>query len=502
MKVVSSKQMTNMEAQAYRDGSSETDFMEEAGSGVALVVHDYAERFQLDKQVVLLCGKGNNAGDAYVAGIHLLHLDYEVLSFQIASLDECSHLCKENYRRFMAEGGRIRHFDLMENLALPAHGIIVDGIFGTGFRGEVEEPYATIIAFANHSGLPIIAVDIPSGLDGESGQASQNCIKATETAFLGLPKTGFFVKDGWNHVGHLRYVDFGLPSNYIEESEADYLMLTKEDLYPKLPQPVRNRHKYQAGYVIGWAGSFEMPGAALLASQAALRGGAGMMRLLYPRGMENLLVNGAVELIKTAYDPHNPRSLAEWFNKASSLFVGPGLGRDPETTSLLKELLPTVQCPSVIDADALFCLGESDVAIPANAVLTPHLGELVHLTKLPMPAGGIDKEFIIKIQQWVEEKNVTLVLKGGPSFIFHPREPIAISPAGDPGMATAGSGDVLTGLIAALLAQGLDPHTAACLGVYIHGLAGEHAALEMTSYCMTATDIIFYFPEGFRLMEP
>ena len=501
MKVVSSKQMSNMEAQAYRDGSSETDFMEEAGSGVALVVHDYAERFQLDKQIVLLCGKGNNAGDAYVAGIHLIHLDYEVISIQIASLEECSHLCKENYRRFLAEGGRIRHFSTFEDLAFPMHGIIVDGIFGTGFRGEVEEPYSTIIDFANRSGIPIIAVDIPSGLDGESGKASRACIKATETAFLGLPKNGFFLSDGWNHVGHLRYVDFGLPSTYIQESEADYLMLTKEDLYPKLPTLVRNRHKYQAGYVVGWAGSPQMPGAALLASQAALRGGAGMMRLLYPAGMENLLVSGAVEIIKTAYDPHDPRSLVEWLSKATALFVGPGLGRDRETMTLLKELLPSFQHPSVIDADALFFLSETDVEIPANAVLTPHLGELVRLMKIPAPLEGVDKEFLSKIQRWVEERNVTLVLKGGPSFIFHPREPIAISPAGDPGMATAGSGDVLTGLIAALLAQGLKPYTAACMGVYIHGLAGEHAALEMTSYCMTATDIVFYFPEGFRLIE-
>lgn len=500
MKVVSSKQMTLLEAAAYRDGSSESDFMEEAGSGVALVVHDYAERFQLDKQAVLLCGKGNNAGDAYVAGIHLLHLDYEVLAIQIASLDECSHLCKENYRRFLDEGGRIRHFSSFEELSFPLHGVIIDGIFGTGFHGEVEEPYATVIDIANRSNLPIIAVDIPSGLDGELGKASNKCICAVETAYLGLPKTGFFLKDGWNFIGKLRYVDFGLPANYIEESTSDFLMLTKEDLYPQLPTLVRNRHKYQAGYVVGWAGSPEMPGAALLASQAALRGGAGMMRLLYPQGMENSLNNGALEIIKTSFDPHDPQTLVEWFHKASALFIGPGLGRSETVMNLFRSILPTFQKPCVIDADALFFLSEGDAVIPPNAVLTPHLGELLRLTKFQEPQ-GIDKEFLAKVQRFVEEKDCTLVLKGGPSFIFHPGMPIAISPAGDPGMATAGSGDVLTGLIAALLAQGLSPHTAACLGVYIHGLAGEHAALEMTSYCMTAGDILFYFPEGFRLIE-
>lgn len=500
MKIVSSKQMANMETQAYKDGASESDFMEEAGSGVALVVHDYSERFQTDKRVILLCGKGNNTGDTYVAGLHLLHLDYEVLALQIAPFDECTRLCKENYRRFLEEGGRIRHFETLEDLIFPPHSIIIDGLFGTGFQGEVKEPYASVIKAANQSKLPIIAVDIPSGLDGETGKASHDCIKAVETAFLGLPKTGFFLKDGWNCIGKLRYVDFGLPSKNIDEGEADFLMLTKESLHRELPPLIRNRHKYQAGYVVGWAGSPEMPGASLLASLAALRGGAGMMRLLYPKGMKNLLTTGALEIIKTPYDPLNPETLQEWLNKATAVFVGPGLGRSSETMNLIKNLLPTIQKPSVIDADALFFLAEHSVVIPPNAILTPHLGELLRLTKLSAPS-GIDKEFLAKVQRYVDEKDVTLVLKGGPTYIFHPGQPISISPAGDPGMATAGSGDILTGLIAALLAQGMQPHKAACLGVFIHGLAGEHAALEMTSYCMLASDIIYYFPEGFRLME-
>lgn len=500
MKVVSSKQMAHIEALAYRDGASESDFMEEAGSGVALVVQEYVDRHGLDHQAVLLCGKGNNAGDAYVAGIQLLQLDFEVVAFQLAPIDSCSLLCRENYRRFLEEGGRMKEIQNAEEIAFPLHGIIIDGIFGTGFKGEVAEPYASVIHAANHSRIPIIAIDIPSGLEGETGIPSDATITAMETAFLGLPKTGFFLKDGWNHVGKLRYVDFGLPQSYIEETDADLIMLNKELIEPQLPPLIRNRHKYQAGYVVGLAGSPGYPGAALLASQAALRGGAGMMRLFYPKGMEAELSHSLPEVVKEAYTSADIPHIIETLNKASATFIGPGLGRTPETQKLLKKVLPQLQKPCVIDADALTYLADNSSEIPPHSILTPHMGELLKLTKLSPPE-GIDREFLKTLQKFVEEHQITLVVKGAPSFILHPDEPILVNPTGDPGMATAGSGDVLTGLIAALLAQGCPPRQAAAVGVYIHGLAGEQAALELTSYCMTASEIIFYFPEAFQLVE-
>src|ERR1700722_14144918 len=228
MKVVSSKQMAHIESLAYRDGASASDFMEEAGSGAALIVQEYIERHQLDHRALLLCGKGNNGGDAYVAGIHLLHLDYEVFAIQLAPIDVCSELCRENYHRFLVEGGHAIEFGTIEDLIFPKNGVIIDGIFGTGFHGPVTEPLASVIRAANESKLPIIALDTPSGLNGETGEVEGEAIIAAETAFLGLPKTGFFLLNGWNHVGKLRYVDFGLAAEYIEESEADLIMLSNE----------------------------------------------------------------------------------------------------------------------------------------------------------------------------------------------------------------------------------------------------------------------------------
>ena len=250
MKAVTPEQMAELEAEAYRAGASDSDFMEEAGSGVALVVHDFVEKYNLDRQVLLLCGKGNNAGDAYVSGIHLLHLDYQVFALQIAPLEECSPLCRQNYERFMQEGGRVA----ISFSEYPVSGVIVDGIFGTGFRGKAEAEYAACIDLANQTKLPIISVDIPSGINGQTGAAEGSAIEAAETAFLGLPKTGFFLGDGWNHVGRLHYVDFGLSKELIDECATELIMLTGDMLAPLLPPIKRNRHKYEAGYVVALAG--------------------------------------------------------------------------------------------------------------------------------------------------------------------------------------------------------------------------------------------------------
>lgn len=495
MKVVSAKQMSRIESLAYRDGASEEDFMEEAGSGVALVVHDHAEQNNLDKQVILLCGKGNNAGDAYVAGLYLMRLEYTVTAFQLYPLEECSRLCSQNYERFLNEGGRTHQLDTAEELVFPSNGIIVDGIFGTGFHGDVLEPIASIIQTANLSKTPIIAVDIPSGLNAETGKASPTTITAIKTAFLGLPKTGFFLENGWNYVGELFYIDFGLGQEYIDAAEADMIMLSPDILRPLVPSITRNRHKYQAGYVVGLAGSHSLPGAALLSSTAALCGGAGIVRLLHPENMQTELVTSPYELIKVPYKPNDFDPIIDLMNSATATFVGPGLGVTPESKKLIKRVLPHLEKPCVIDADALTIISEEEIQLPESAILTPHIGEMKRL--LHTDTFELNMNFLLQCSSYALSKNVTLILKGAPTFIFHRNDLIVVSPRGDPGMATAGSGDVLTGLLAALLAQGLTTKDAAMLGVYLHGVAGEAAAREMTSYCLTASDIINYFPTAF-----
>jgi NAD(P)H-hydrate epimerase len=498
MKVVTSKQMAEIEALAYKDGASEAEFMEEAGSGVAQVVMNFIEENGLGKQVVLLCAKGNNSGDTYVAGAELIEYGYAVLALQTAPIDTCSALCQEQHRLFLEAGGQVREIMSEEDLVLPANGVVVDGLFGTGFHGQLREPYASIVKTLNRSRIPVISVDIPSGLNGETGVVDGEAVIAAETAFLGLPKRGFFLGDGWNHTGKLRYIDFGLGYEYIDQVDTPLQMITREMLMPHVPILKRNRHKYEAGYVIGIAGSPGMGGAALLSSWSSLTGGAGIVRLMHPAGMEAELTTSPYELIKNTYK--NAQDILKETPRARAIFVGPGIGVTPTSRKLLEELLPEIECPCVVDADALTLYAEKPFRLPSQTIFTPHLGEMSRLLNQPRPE-YVDLDFLHICNEYAKANNITLILKGGPTFVMNGKERIFVNPMGDPGMATAGSGDVLTGLLAALLAQNVPPLQAAQMGVFIHSWAGELAANLLTSYCMTASDIVDQFPRAFLSLQ-
>lgn len=501
MKVVAPKEMARIESLAYAQGASEAAFMERAGVGLAHYVEHYVCIHRRQEQVVLLCGKGNNGGDAFVAGRYLLQKGFEVAAIQCSDLKTCSPLCQANGERFLKAGGFLHRFDPQAKVPFPSHGVIVDGLFGTGFKGKVTGSYADCIQQANQSKQPIISVDIPSGLDGATGAAEGACISATETVFLGLPKTGFFLLEGWNHVGQLRHVDFGLPLECIEAAIPDFFLTGQPEWTALLPPMQRNRHKYEAGYVVGLGGSPAMPGAAIMSAFAALRGGAGIIKLLHLEGMEAQLANCPVEVIRVPYQPNQLANPIQLLNSASATFIGPGLGRSPEMQTILRTVLPQLTKPCVIDADALSLLPLLNLRPPTNCILTPHHGEmarLLHLESTP----PLTLSFLRDCQNYVQSQNVTLVLKGGPSFILHPGTTIRLSARGSPGMAKAGSGDVLTGLLAALLAQGVKPHDAATLGVALHAIAGEEAVREKTAYCVVAWDILEAFPRAFsRLLS-
>lgn len=492
MKVVTPKEMAHIEKLAYEEGYSETDFMENAGIGIAALARKYIEKhIPSCKRILLLCGKGNNAGDAYVAGVHLKE-DFEIWALQVEDLPNCSPLCQKNAHRL-----KPKWLDKVTIEVLKSFDLIIDGLFGTGFHGKVEEPYFTTIKMANDSKVPILSVDIPSGLNGETGEVEGIAIKANETAFLELPKQGFFFKEGLNQVGILQRVPFGLDSSFIDQTESNLELLIPENVAMLLPPIVRNRHKYQRGSVIGLAGSPEMPGAAILSSLSVLKGGAGIVRLLHPEGMEAQLASSPYELIKIPYQFDQSEKILQLMNKASACFIGPGLGLSDKTRTLLQQVLLKLEKTSVIDADGLNLLSQMNLKLPKQTILTPHKGEmlrLLHRTDNP----EVDAEFLSICQEFAEKHQVTVILKGAATFIFHPREVASVNVRGDAGMATAGSGDVLTGLLAALLAQGLSPLNAARLGVCLHALAGEFAATRMTSYSMLASDIIDHFPAAFK----
>ena len=483
MKVVTAEEMSRIEKKSYSEGASEVEYMENAGKGVAKIVAEY----EID-DVLLLCGKGNNAGDAYVAGRYLLEEDCDVAAYQSFPIEECSRLCQENYKRFVEAGGRvITSFD-----DWPEEAILVDGLLGTGFRGSVCGHLADVITRANETKLPVVAIDVPSGLNGNTGEVNGEAIRATDTVMLGLPKIGCFIKAGWNYVGNVHHVNFGLDDKYIDLTNPEGILLSNEEICNLLPTVVRNRHKYSTGYVVGLAGSRYMPGAAILSGLAALRSGAGIVKIVHPD--DTLLPAIPYELVKEPYSNYDDALNA--VKGAHSVFLGPGIGLSDETKDIVVRLCNELQVPCVIDADALNILAENDVKLPKNTILTPHIGEMHRLLRLKEKE-LLSLEFLCKCREYCDDKDVVIILKGGPSFVFVPGEVPIISYRGDPGMATAGSGDVLTGVVAALLSQGLDPRSAAVLGDYIHGLAGEEAAFDKTSHSMIASDIIKKLPTAF-----
>jgi ADP-dependent NAD(P)H-hydrate dehydratase / NAD(P)H-hydrate epimerase len=480
-KIITASEMSRIEQLSYKNGCSDQMFMENAGKAIAQETDCLITESGHQKKVTLLVGKGNNGGDALVAGHYLLEKGYRVISHLLYPLNECSALSQAAVQKFLGKGGKICHDS-------PFEGVILDGLVGTGFTGKAEGILAKNIEQANRSGLPIFAIDIPSGLNGNTGEVDPLAIQATATFFLGLPKLGFFIGQGWNHVGKLIYCDFGLPDKFIDEAKNEAWLPNEKALFSLLPPVQRTRHKYEAGHVLAMAGSQAMSGAGILTSYAALRSGAGIVRLFHQNDVP--LINTPWEIISEPLQ-NNLENLTEQMKRAHTLIVGPGLGKTETVKHQLCSLFSQITLPCVIDADALYFFDAYKV--PVNSVLTPHRGEMKHLLR--------EEPNFANCQTFAVEKNITLVLKGAPTIIFHKDTQPLVMIQGDPGMATAGSGDVLSGIIGGLMAQKLSGLHAATLGVYLHGKAGELAARAHTSYCMTASDIIHNLPQAFLVAK-
>lgn len=492
--VITAKEMKRVEEIAFKAGASDLVYMLAAGKKIAERIREFLLAPEGSGTIVLLIGKGNNGGDAFVAGRFLLEAGFSVKAHLLAPLEECSSLSKEMGKIFTQKGGSL---ELMTGHTLfPKKGIILDGLVGTGFRGEAKGALLEAIEAANSSKLPIFAIDISSGLDASTGEVGSVAIQAEETLYLGLPKIGFYIGKGWSHVGRLTRIDFGMEEKFLSEGEPVAYLFDEPEARASLPSIARDRHKYEAGYVIAIAGSSDMPGAALLAATAALRGGAGIVRLFYPEGMREELRAAPYELIAEGWNLEDAGRIFEEQRRAKALLIGPGMGRTMQGAKGLRTVLEGVTVPTVLDADALYYLAEDPtLPLPEVTILTPHRGEMKRLL-------GGSEPTIEAVTAFAVARKTTIILKGAPTFVFHPHTSPLIIPRGDPGMATAGSGDVLTGIVAALLAQSVPPRAAAALGVYLHGVAGEVAAANETSYSVIATDLIHYLPEAFKSLLP
>lgn len=493
-KVVTASEMARIEALTLSEGQSEQNFVLAAGSGIAQKIIDLSP----SKKIVLLSGRGNNGADGFVAGSILLKKGYSVRSLLFFSPPSSfSKLCFTSFESFKQAGGTYVNAESLEDINFEKDETIVDSIFGTGFKGRVEAPLSLMFEKINSYKNLKIAIDIPSGINGNSGEIASLAIKADHTIYLSLAKTGLFLKNSWNWVGEIHQVDFGLKEKYISQAHASFLLAKAESIKQgDLPPIERTRNKYTAGFVVAIAGSPGMEGAANLSGKAALRSGAGIVKLFMYGFPHKTCVSTADELVKLELDLAKKEEVISTCNNASAIFIGPGIGRTQEISEFLRYILPKIITPLVLDADGLYFLSENpNCPLPKHTVITPHRKEMERLINKK----NISIENLLEESQlFCKKKNVVIVLKGAPTFVLKEDQLPIIITAGDPGMATAGSGDVLTGIVTALISQKMDIYNASILGAVLHGIAGKSAAKEKTSYSMVASDIIDNLPQAFK----
>ena len=439
MKIVTTAQMRQLDARTVAAGTPSAVLMERAGRAVAQLAGEFLRQHNA-REVLLLAGKGNNGGDAIVAA------------------------------RFLTAAGFAPTLITFDQLTgeLPAAPLIIDGLLGTGLTGEVREPYRSAIEFINRSRSFVIAIDVPSGL------GTGTCVRADVTVTFGLPKIDLLQPAAVDYVGQLEIADIGLlePTDTVSDME----WLTRADF--ALPERKRSAHKGTFGHLLIIAGAEGYTGAPVLCAHAAARSGVGLVTLAVPRNIYEIVAgNCPPEVMPVALDR---LPALENFNAVA---IGPGLGRAPETQKFVRDFVAKLRLPVAVDADAL-----TAVALRPGLVLTPHPGEMSRLTgKTAQEVQANRGEFA---RQFARDHDVILALKGAGTVVTDNSGKLWINSTGNPGMAKGGMGDALTGIIGALLAQGLPALEAAKAGVFLHGRAGDLATQRVSAPALLATDLI------------
>jgi len=456
------------------------------------------------KRIGIFAGRGNNGGDALAVARYLRNRDIFGPVYLLASADELQGDAFTNLQVFSRMGGEIIPIRQSSELAaykkqISGHDLFVDGILGTGLKGPVKGLYREAIEFINGLHRPVVSIDIPSGLDADSGQILGSCIQACLTVTFGLAKRGLLVQPGAKLRGRLIVADISIPEAAIEaEPIRDYL-IEGQDFSHLLPPRDPDAHKGDFGHLLVLSGSPGKTGAAALVCQAAVRVGTGLVTLGIPASLNPILEVKMTEAMTEPLPETKEKTLAlkalrqirKLILRKNALAVGPGLSLNLETGRLIQRLVRETIQPMVIDADGLSALaGKKDWLKKAKGtlILTPHPGEMARL--LGTTVQDIQRDRIQVTRQFAEEYGLILVLKGANTVVASPEGKVFINPTGNPGMASGGMGDVLTGMIGGFLAQNFPPLEAAKLGVFLHGLVGDFVAFEKGERGLIATDLI------------
>ncbi len=448
----------------------------------------------------VLCGRGNNGGDGLVVARRLHALGRTVHVELVGGEERLSDEALRNLQALRAAGiSPVAIDDALE----PTNGdVVVDAIFGTGLARAPEGAFGEAVERIRHwrtRGAKVVAADLPSGLSSDTGQAFEPCVEADATCAFGLLKVGQAVEPGRSQCGAVELVDIGIPPSAWSRLEGDETWLVEEaDARARLgPKRRSESHKGSYGHVLVVAGSWGKTGAAAMAAMAALRTGAGLCTVATrPEALVPVLAHApelmGLELVNDGpLGPGDLNPLLEACDGKSALVIGPGIPRGEETAKLLETLLEELEIPVVLDADALNAVAQGRPGLLQRAqcplVLTPHPGEMARLCGIDVPA--VLKDRMTLARGFAVREQVVLVLKGAATLTATEDGAVYVNPTGNPGMATGGTGDVLSGMIGALLAQGLSPSDAAVTAVYAHGLAGDLAAARTGQMGLMATDL-------------
>ncbi len=513
MKLVTSEQMRSIDRQAIEErGIPGVVLMENAGRAVADAADEMLGEIDAFARAAVVCGRGNNGGDGFVATRHLANRGWDVDVYLLASSDDLTGDAATNCRIAQQMGLPIVENPEPEELeaALDSADLIIDAILGTGLSGEVEGIARAAIEAINESPASVLAVDMPSGVSSDSGAVLGEAVRADRTLTFGLPKVGHYCYPGRDCCGEIEVVDISLPWDLLTDQALTTNLTEAMDAWLMLPYRRPEMHKGEAGRLLIVAGSAGMSGAAALAGLAAMRAGAGLVTLAVPESINDILEVKCTEVMTLPLPETPQRSLASaaaegilaFAENCDAVALGPGLSQATETRQLLRDLIEQIPLPLVVDADGLnACVGATEMLTGRSAptVITPHPGELSRLIGLPVPDIQADRVGVAR--QAAEDLGCVTVLKGAGTVTAAPDGQLWVNPTGNPGMASGGVGDVLTGVIAALLAGEADGLDAAVSGVFYHGLAGDLAAESCGERSLIASDLLEQLPDAFLTLE-
>jgi len=511
MRLVTGTEMREIDRVSIQErGIPSLQLMERAGAAVAEAVIEDFDR----GAVCVVCGKGNNAGDGFVAARHLAGRGWQVRVALLGPSRDFQGDALQNFKVLPSAGIRVGECRTPEDLQalLPDAEVAIDALLGTGVKGPPRPPMDWAIQTLNESGVPVVAIDLPSGLQDAAEPSDRSegpVVRALRTVTMGLPKVALMTTEGLACAGRVTVAPLDFPADLLESPALWRHLLTFETMAGALRERPRQGHKGTFGAVAIIGGSVGMSGALMLAGEAATRSGCGMVYLAPSAGALPIVESRVLEPVKWRtggnaehLDEAAARDLLERCTDVDAVALGPGLGVHPDTMAAVHLLVEKLDKPLVLDADGLNALSRKIEILSsrtAPTILTPHPGEMSRLTGLSV--GEIQGARFATAREFARNHGCVVALKGAGTVVGSPFGSVFLNPTGNTGLAKGGSGDVLTGLTGGLLAQGYEPVKAACLGVFLHGLAADVAIADGSPRTLTASDVIDSLAKAYRRLE-